>query len=322
MADEFRHADVVIGRITENEYESISEHIFNSQATGDMMIATSPTQLSRLTITNDRILVSSGGLFSWSDTLPAFTAGGDIIGQATYDLGSAASPFAEAYIGNATDYLRIAIVGNIPTIYGVGAYVRIGDADAAPLFAAIEDDLYVTRYLEVKGLLYTHANITVGNDIIFATDAGVIRPPSADDNYTALQARNNGVANVDIARLQGAAEPRFRHIAPINYGPEQDHTIAAGVITIDNNSGYISVIVQGGAGSGNDDLDTINGGAEGDLIVLKSNTSGGADTVTVTEAGNIILNAAGNFAMNHVDDRIMLIYNGASWCEISRSDNS
>ena len=48
MADEFRHGNVVAGRVTENEYEAIGEHIFNSQATGDVMYASSATQLNRL----------------------------------------------------------------------------------------------------------------------------------------------------------------------------------------------------------------------------------------------------------------------------------
>ena len=82
MANEFRHADIVAGRITEDEYEAVGEHIFNSQAEGDIMYASSATQLSRLGITNNRILISSGDVPTWSNTLPAVTLGGTIAGGA------------------------------------------------------------------------------------------------------------------------------------------------------------------------------------------------------------------------------------------------
>ena len=65
---DLRHANVVAGRITEDEYEAVSEHIFNSQAKGDILIASSTTQLESLGITDNRVLISSGGLPVWSDT--------------------------------------------------------------------------------------------------------------------------------------------------------------------------------------------------------------------------------------------------------------
>ena len=86
--------------------------------------------------------------------LPAFTAGGDIIGQATHDLGSAASPFAEAYIGNTNDYLKVAIAGNIPTLYGTGAYLRVGDGGTTNHSLTSEDDLMVTGKFEADGASY------------------------------------------------------------------------------------------------------------------------------------------------------------------------
>jgi len=72
--NEFRHADAVAGRITEDEYEAISEHIFNSQAQGDMLIATSAAQLSRLAIgAANTVLHVVGGLPVWSATLAGLT---------------------------------------------------------------------------------------------------------------------------------------------------------------------------------------------------------------------------------------------------------
>ena len=109
----------------------------------------------------------------------------------------------------------------------------------------------------------------------------------------------------------------------LNYKAEADLTIASGAVAVTQT--YHSIIVQGGGGGGNDQLDTATGGAEGDILILKPNTSGGSDTVTIadaTGANTFILAGGANFAMDHIDDRIMFIHNGTEWVEISRSSNS
>jgi len=58
MAHEFRHDDAVSGRVREDEYEDISEHILNDQATGDLVYASSATQLSGLPIGTDNYILS------------------------------------------------------------------------------------------------------------------------------------------------------------------------------------------------------------------------------------------------------------------------
>ena len=87
---------------------------------------------------------------------------------------------------------------------------------------------------------------------------------------------------------------------------------------------YHTITVEGGVGSGADDLATCTGGSEGEILFLKATTTGANDTVTVkdgTGADTFILSGA-DFIMAHVDDRIMLIHNGTEWVELSRSDNS
>ncbi len=80
MADEFRHKDVVSGRITENEFENVNQHIFNSQAVGDLLYASGLTQLSRLGIgAADTILSSQGGVPTWRTPAQILT---DLSGQA------------------------------------------------------------------------------------------------------------------------------------------------------------------------------------------------------------------------------------------------
>ena len=100
-------------------------------------------------------------------------------------------------------------------------------------------------------------------------------------------------------------------------------TIATGVVT--KTKTYHTITVEGGTGSGADQLDTCEGGNEGDILILKASTTGANDTVTIanaTGADAFILAGGANFVMDHVDDRIMFIHNGTEWVEISRSDNS
>lgn len=91
----------------------------------------------------------------------------------TYDLGSATHSWrniyvdtiyygqtgtAEIRIGDADDYFKIKAVSNVPTIYGVGAYSRFGDAGTAT-HVDHEDDVLVSGELEVDGILWVDANI-------------------------------------------------------------------------------------------------------------------------------------------------------------------
>ena len=68
MANEFIHIDP--GSIlTKAEYELITGHQFNSQATGDILYASTSTQLSRLGIgSNTNVLEITGGVPAWVAT--------------------------------------------------------------------------------------------------------------------------------------------------------------------------------------------------------------------------------------------------------------
>ena len=91
-------------------------------------------------------------------------------------------------------------------------------------------------------------------------------------------------------------------------------SLSGGVTTVTDS--YHEVTSQSGP---SDDLDTLNGGVDGMIVILHP-TSG--DTITVKDGtGNI--KTATDFAMNAIEDSIMLIYSSAqsAWIEISRSDN-
>ena len=69
MANEFKHK-VVGTDLTQAEWEATAAHQFDAQATGDILYASSATQLSRLAIgANGNIAVVAGGLPSWAHIL-------------------------------------------------------------------------------------------------------------------------------------------------------------------------------------------------------------------------------------------------------------
>ncbi|KKK50478.1 hypothetical protein LCGC14_3124650, partial [marine sediment metagenome] len=94
-------------------------------------------------------------------------------------------------------------------------------------------------------------------------------------------------------------------------------TISGGIVTITR--GSISVTVQTGS---TDDLDTITPNAAigpGDGFLIVKAASSVATVVMKDGTGNLIL--AGDFSLTHTSDRMLLVFDGANWVELSRSDN-
>lgn len=92
-------------------------------------------------------------------------------------------------------------------------------------------------------------------------------------------------------------------------------TIASDAVTVTGT--YHTLIGEGAAA---DDIATINGGADGKILIIQADSD--TVTITATEAGNLKL-AGGSFAMDNAEDTLTLLYSGAlsAWVEISRSDN-
>lgn len=92
-------------------------------------------------------------------------------------------------------------------------------------------------------------------------------------------------------------------------------TIATGAITATQS--YHTIDTQSDAST--DDLDTINGGNTGDMLMLEA--ANGARTVVVKDGtGN--LRTAGDFSMDTTHDRITFLMEGTDWFELARSNNA
>lgn len=124
------------------------------------------------------------------------------------------------------------------------------------------------------------------------------------------------------------ASPHFLRspkIGMLNLQAKQNSTVSAGVITLVgtaasaiNRRTLIAVDTEGAAGT--DDLDTINGGIDGDIIIVSS-VADGRDTTLKDGTGNI--ESGTDFTLATTKDRIVLLYNStlAKWLQLSRSTN-
>jgi hypothetical protein len=92
-------------------------------------------------------------------------------------------------------------------------------------------------------------------------------------------------------------------------------TIATGVVTIASTySTFYDIDTQGDAGS--DDLVTINGGEDGEIIIIRAENA--ARTVVVKhDTGNIVLQGAVDHALCNTIQMLMLRYDGSDWIEIA-----
>jgi hypothetical protein len=119
---------------------------------------------------------------------------------------------------------------------------------------------------------------------------------------------------VDTINDSGAGEVKLDSILKLD---RTTLTISSGVITATRS--YHLIAGEGGMA---DDLVTINGGETGDILVISASD----DAVTITvkdDDGNIKLAGADtDFALDDLDDTLMLIFDGTNWLQIAQSGNS
>jgi hypothetical protein len=108
------------------------------------------------------------------------------------------------------------------------------------------------------------------------------------------------------------------HVTPpvINFGTQELLTISGGAVTRTATTSFFRIAAESGIA---DNLSTINGGSEGDVVIIKSDTG---DTITVNEAGNIRC-VGTTRTLDNPADKMTLLYDGAIslWCEISQAGN-
>jgi len=183
---------------------------------------------------------------------------------------------------------------------GDARYILDADVDDWRFYPAGEwPDTYF-RFYNSGGTWYVELYSDGGVEIVGDTDI------SGDLEVS------NALVVMASAEIGGDLEVYTR----LSLRPAVLRTIAAGAISAV--CSRIKVETQGGAAT--DNLDTINNGLDGAILIL--NPYDDTHDVVVTEAGNIAL-AGGNFTMDSIQDTVTLIYHAAQtkWLEMSRSDN-
>lgn len=135
---------------------------------------------------------------------------------------------------------------------------------------------------------------------------------TSGSNITANVASTDGTKDMNTLRNRGRVPSRF-----LNVGTREDVTIASGVITI--TSSFMGVDTEGAAAT--DDLVTINGGVQGDIIFIRAVNT--ARTIVAKHGtGNIFLDGAADKSLDNTVDMLALLNsNGTSWVQVGFGNN-
>lgn len=123
------------------------------------------------------------------------------------------------------------------------------------------------------------------------------------DLNTEESARASGDANI----LAGNSA-----FSQLSLGTDTTLTIASGVITVTRSRHLVDT--EGGAGT--DDLDTINGGVEGDVLVLQSVNAGRVPTLR-HNVGNLFMFGEQNIALDSPSKALTFVHDGTRWCQLA-----
>lgn len=191
---------------------------------------------------------------------------------------------------------------------------RTMQSDLRSSVAASINNVSACRALTTKGGYITLlGSATVGdiqarsfywNPTSSATDDGVFTLKPGDIN-----AANPGrwIASNTRQRTQGF----------LNFGPVSTLTIATGAVTATQTRHDIDTE----ASTSTDSLVTVNGGVDGDLLILHV-ANATRHVICTDNTGNLQLAGGANFTLTNQSDTLVLMYDGTNWVEISRSDNS
>ena len=139
-----------------------------------------------------------------------------------------------------------------------------------------------------------------------------------DTNVTVPEA-GDGLAAAGAETAWQSLANRTQYLKTAVDSTVQSATIASGAITL-TGSRIRYVIVDTESGDPTDTLDTINGGAQGQEITIRSLSA--SKVPTVAEGGNIELVGDASFALDDPLDHLKLVNDGTQWCELSRANNA
>ncbi len=198
---------------------------------------------------------------------------------------------------------------SVPPMLGIGSAAdstnRLTVASEAVLFTHDGDDVQIKVNKNATGdtasyLFQTGFSGRAEFGLIGEDDFALKVSPDGSNFYESFKV-DRASGNLTLKKLTG-------------FGAAEAVTIASGAVTVSQS--YVAVDTESAAAS--DDLETINGGSEGQLLVVCS-TDDGRDVVLKDGLGNLSL--AGDMTLVTTRDRITLLHDGTRWIELSRSSN-
>jgi hypothetical protein len=141
------------------------------------------------------------------------------------------------------------------------------------------------------------------------TDLAAAGSVAAGDQLAINQSGTDRRVTADKFAILGVAQN-----GKLVLGPGTTLTISAGAITATGSFHFVDT--QGGAAA--DDLDTINGGVTGQILLLRS-VSGARDVTLKNGTGNLQLGA--DVTLGTAADMVFLMWVGAYWARVAFADN-
>jgi len=168
MSNEFGHATVGTS-MTQAEFEAVGLHVCDSQATGDLLYASSGSQLSRLGIgATNAVLHVAGGIPAWSSTLAGLTLTSPTINGtiATTGLTLPAITLGGAVTGGNQSINNLNNIGiyNDASDANTGIYGIITQVEPAANKQGLAINLYGRQTSAATARVLTGIYFTVGTD--------------------------------------------------------------------------------------------------------------------------------------------------------------
>ena len=213
--------------------------------------------------------------------------------------------------GNVYEAETQTISGGVVTI---ASTARIVDLVIDTEGAAAQDTLD-TLNSSLSGQIAIIRSFTSTRNIIFDDNADNLRLQGSFQTESVadrLFMTFTGSSWIEIARSSTFSDAQTNYI-------ELSREISAGAISLGTQARQVNLIVDSEGASGADDLDTINADFVGQQVIIRS--ANNARDITVTENGNIIV-SGNSFVLTNTQDRIVLIYDGTNWIQLSASNNT
>jgi len=270
--------------------------VYQSIPAGDFTIET------KVSISGQDASFYIGGLALWEDPTDVANGNMDMFVMSYY---ASASRVMYYRYSNHETYSAATFTGVDVGNLGSPVYLRLR-RNGTTYYYTVSGDGVAWMEVWTGSLTFTPTTFGLGTNLTTTSAPGLYA------RFQFFRYRNSDVGNHGL--LYGRRVEAKSGVQ--NLGGLSTLTISSGAVTISSSTGFYSIAAETGA---SDDLTTINGGSDGDIIVLCPDTG---DTISVLETGNLQL--SGTFTMDDPADKITLIYHSAisKWCEITSSGNA